>query len=153
MSKIQIGDFGETITAVLLEKKYQEHNLQVVRVGSEHLPYDLIILDPPKADTPFQRPVAISVKSRGAWSNVIPPSEESIRDSTEKLTLIGFEFWISFVHYQFEEDRLHFEVYLVRASDLDSTGDFKRINRAKGYENQILTDKLKQKAIIKFLSK
>lgn len=145
------GDFGECITSFLLGKKFERQGLTVISAGSENLPYDLII--PFSIDeTPFTKPAAISVKTRGEWSDVIPPNKKKLIEAQEVLQQKGYDFWISFVKYTFKNDNLQFGIYLVPTRKLDMDDDFKKVSRGKGPIEQIKTENLKEKAEIKFFS-
>lgn len=124
-----------------------------MRVGSDNLHYDLLVSYPVEG-TPFNKPTAISVKTRGnRWFDVIPPTKEQINQVQNQLQHQGFDFWIAFVKYAFEEKSLHFEVYLTPVNKLDMISDFKIVTRGKGTEEQIKTENLIQKAEIQFFSR
>lgn len=136
-----------------MEKKFEQKGLTVVRLGSDNLPYDLLVSYPVEG-TPFSKPTAISVKTRGnQWFDVIPPTKEQINQIQKQLQQQGFDFWIAFVKYAFDEESLHFEVYLTSVNKLDMINDFKKVTRSKGHEDQIRTENLIQKAEIKFYSR
>ena len=114
---------------------------------AENLPYDLM-LPIPNSKTPFRKPTVISVKTRGSWSNKIPPEKETIIKQKKYFKKIGYDFWISFVYYRFVQDKLHFEVYLLDVEDLSYKDDFTRMGKGE----QIITKHLKEKARLKFFS-
>lgn len=150
MSTKLIGDFGENIAAFLLTKQFEEQNLLVLRSGADNLPFDLFIPYACKG-TPFCKPTAISVKTRGTWSDVIPPNKKDLVAADKVLREGGCEFWIGFIKYLINGVNVHFEVYMLPVSALDFNNDFKAVKR-QVVEEQIITDNLKKKAVIKFIS-
>ena len=150
------GDFGEILVSFLLLKKYEGKNLTVIRTGAEHLPYDLLIPHGARG-TPFEKPAVISVKTRGRWKdrspwkNTLPWEYEKIK---EALSIIGrdYEFWLAFVSYEYNSDRLSFEVYMAKARDFDED-DFIGLRKKDETEKQIRKDAFMKKARIVFLSR
>ncbi|MBN1365908.1 MAG: hypothetical protein JW976_13955 [Syntrophaceae bacterium] len=151
MSTKIIGDFGESITAFLLDQEYNKEKKTILRVGTENLPYDLIIPYPIK-NSPFTTPTLISVKTRGKWSDVIPPTREELKIQMKKHKALGYSFWLSFVKYKFNNHKINFHVYMLPTEKLSFKKDFKRVKRKSGYRNQIITANLKEKAVLKFNS-
>ncbi len=145
MSTKSIGDFGEYLTAFLLEKKFEKENLLVIKIGGDNLPYDLLIPFPRKG-TPFHRPTAISVKTRGTWSEKIPPDWNTIQKVSPVLKENGYDLWVSLVLYRFEANKLQFEIYLTPVEHLNYPEDFTKI----GDKEQILSQRIKNKALLKF---
>ena len=150
------GDFGELLVSFLLLKKYEDKNLTVIRTGAEHLPYDLLIPHGARG-TPFEKPAAISVKTRGRWKDrspwkdTLPWNHEKIK---EALRMIGrdYEFWLAFVSYAYNSDRLSFEVYMAKARDFDE-GDFVGFKKKDQTGKQIRKDAFMKKAKLVFLSR
>lgn len=151
MSTKLIGDFGEQITSFCLSKKYAKQGLLSINASSANLPYDLLI-PMPYDKTPFTRPTAINVKTRGTWSDVIPPKRSKLIQIMTQLDNLGFDYWIGFVKYSFKDDRLSFEIYLLPANQLSEDSDFREVTRSDGKQKQILTKALKQKAWLRFFS-
>jgi hypothetical protein len=151
MSNRSTGDWGEYLTAFLLSKRFEAQGLVVLRVGSEDLPYDLLIPHP-VAGTPFDRPTALNVKTRGqAWSTYTPPNREELARLQQELGATGYAYWIAFVKFGLAGDRLTFGVYLL-PSDRLAGDDFQRVTRRNGPEDQIITARLMQKAALRFIS-
>lgn len=123
----------------------------LINTGFTNLPYDLLI---PMSyeETPFTKPTAITVKTRGTWSDVIPPKKERLLQIQKELYQLGFDFWIAFVKYSFKENKLAFEIYLIPVNEL-SDSDFKKVKRSDGLQEQIITESIKEKAWIKFNSR
>lgn len=145
-----VGDFGENLTAFLLEQQFGAAGLTIIRVANENLPYDLLV---PVASGPFKRPATITVKTRGNSSDVIPPTRERLGTETANLSRSGFQHWISFVHYVLNDIELAFGVYILPSAQLNKTKDFRKVTRGKGNVYQIDTEVLKGMASLKYFSR
>ena len=150
------GDFGEILVSFLLSKKYENKNLTIIRAGAEHLPYDLLIPHGVKG-TPFEKPAVISVKTRGRWKdsgpwkNRLPWDYEKIRKA---LDAIGndYELWLAFVHYTYDNEGLSFEVYIVKARELNEE-HFVEFRKRGETGRQIDRKAFEDKAELVYLSK
>ena len=150
------GDFGELLVSFLLLKKYEDKNLTVIRTGAEHLPYDLLIPHGARG-TPFEKPAAISVKTRGRWKDKSPWKDRlpwDYKRVKEALSMIGgdYEFWLAFVRYTYSDDGLSFEVYMAKAKDFDED-DFVEFKKKDGVGRQVARDAFMKKAKLVFLSR
>jgi len=150
------GDFGELLVSFLLLKKYEDKNLTVIRTGAEHLPYDLLIPHAARG-TPFEKPAAISVKTRGRWKDKSPWKDrlpwdyEKIKEALRMIER-DYEFWLAFVSYTYNGDRLSFKVYIAKAKDFNED-DFVEFKKKDGTGKQIRKDAFMKKAKLVFFSR
>jgi len=121
------------------------------------LPYGLLIPHGARW-TPFEKPVVISIKTRGEWKvrgpwrNRLPWDYEKIK---EALGIIGgdYELWLAFVHYTYnDDDGLSFEVYMTKAKDFEEN-DFVKFKKKGKIGKQIGRDAFMNKVKLIFLSK
>jgi len=108
-----IGEFGELLVTTILQKL----EVHAFSVGRANYPYDIIV---PFKNPLFKRPAAIAVVTRKYQKKFFkdtPPRKEKFYKAREALAKEGYDYWIAWVFYSFDEEKrkLGFKIYLIPA--------------------------------------
>jgi hypothetical protein len=116
------GNWGEDMTAFLLENEYKPQEMKVGCIGRGFWPYDLFI-DHPIEGTPFSRQTAFSVKTISTESGCSKPSFEELSEARAVLDARGIHLWLAVLQCYYSDLSLGFGLYLIDSMALDR-GDF-----------------------------
>jgi len=81
----------------------------------------------------------------------MPPERPKLQELVKQYEEQGVEFWLSFVHYQYDDAGLSFTIHMLPGRKLNQDSDFRRVKRQKFVE-QIVTARLRAKAALRFRS-